>query len=212
MTTMRIDDDAAEDVLRFWFPAEPYADAATLAQRFDWWFRGGGNASIARRYRSLHEQAARGELDHWTAAPRPHLALIVVLDQFSRALHAGTPRAYAQDAKAQQLALQAVVGGHYAALGNAWEKTFCLLPLGHAESLAALDRAVSLAEALIDEVPPHLAALARHSASQARAHRAIVQRFGRQPHRNAILGRNSTAEERAYLAHGDFVHLRALPL
>jgi uncharacterized protein (DUF924 family) len=93
-------------------------------------------------------------------------------------------------------------------LQGAWEKTFFFLPLGHSEDLGDLDEAVRLAEDLARDAPPGERAMLEHSASQARGHREVVARFGRQPHRNAILGRTSTREESEYLARGEFVHQR----
>ena len=135
--------------------------------------------------------------------------MIVVLDQFSRSLHGGTALAYAQDARAIALALDGLERGFYDALATVWEKTFFMLPLGHSERLADLDRCIALADALIPEAPVQVRALYAFSASQARGHRAVLARFGRQPHRNAALGRTSTAEELDYLASGTFVHQRS---
>jgi uncharacterized protein (DUF924 family) len=83
--------------------------------------------------------------------------------------------------------------------------------LRHSEQLSHLERAVTLAEELAGSAPPELRKILEHSASQARGHRDVIVRFGRQPHRNAILGRESTAEELDYLATGELVHTRALP-
>jgi uncharacterized protein (DUF924 family) len=201
----------SEDVLAFWFPAQLGADPAALARQFEWWFRGGADGAILERFADLTERAARGACDAWAATPRGRLALIVVLDQFSRSLFRGTPRAFAQDARAVALADEGIAAGHYAALASPFEKTFFLLPFGHSEALCHLERAVQLAEALARDAEPALRGLLAHSASQARGHRDVVARFGRQPHRNAILGRASTPDEIAYLERGDFVHLRSLP-
>lgn len=152
-----------------------------------------------------------GELDHWSKWPRPRLALIIVLDQFSRSVYRDTARAFAQDQKALALALEGIEIGHYAALETPWEKTFFFLPLGHSEQLSHLERAVTLAEQLAASASPEQRKILEHSASQARGHRDVIARFGRQPHRNAILGRESTAEELDYLATGELVHTRALP-
>lgn len=198
-----------EDILAFWFPNGLDADEAAHRRQFQFWFGGGANAHIAGRYAEVHEAAARGALDSWTDAPRARLALIIVLDQFSRSLHGGTAQAYAQDGKAAALSLDGLARGHYGQLATVWEKTFFILPLGHSERLAHLDRCVSLADALIAEAPLHLRAFYEFSAAQARGHREVVARFGRQPHRNIVLGREPTAEERAYLAAGRFVHQRS---
>jgi uncharacterized protein (DUF924 family) len=90
-------------------------------------------------------------------------------------------------------------------------KDFLMLPLGHSEQVALLERCVSLCEALVDEAPEHLRQIYEFSASQARGHRDVIVRFGRHPHRNAALGWTSTEEGRAYLASGELVHRRSLP-
>jgi len=199
----------ADDILAFWFPPGLDADQAAHGRMFQFWFGGGANGEIARRFAVTHEQAARGALDRWAETPRGRLALIIVLDQFSRSLHGGTALAYAQDARAIGLTTDGLERGFYEQLATVWEKTFFILPLGHSERLADLDRCIALADALIPEAPPQVRALYEFSASQARGHRAVLARFGRQPHRNAILGRASTAEELDYLAAGNFVHQRS---
>lgn len=201
----------SEDVLGFWFPDLSGADHARLVRQFEWWFRGGADAAVVERFALLLERATRGELDHWSNSPRPRLALIIVLDQFSRSLHKDTARAFAQDPKALALALEGLEMGHYVALETPWEKTFFLLPLGHSEELLHVNRAVALAEQLAEAAPSDLRRILEHSASQARGHRDVIARFGRQPHRNAALGRRSTPEELDYLASGKLVHTRSIP-
>lgn len=182
-----------------------------MVSQFGWWFGGGADSVIAERFSLLLEKAMGGDLDHWSHAPRSRLALIVVLDQFSRSVHRGTAQAFAQDQKALALALEGIEIGHYAALETPWEKTFFFLPLGHSEELAHVQAAVELAEQLAAEAPPELRRMLEHSASQARGHRDVIARFGRHPHRNALLGRQSTPEELDYLASGQLVHTRPLP-
>jgi uncharacterized protein (DUF924 family) len=201
---------APEEILTFWFPPTDWGDAQAAVRQVEWWFRGGANATINARYRPLLERAARGELDEWAREPRSRLALIVVLDQFSRGIHAGTAEAFAQDARAVALALEGLQNGHYGRLAHAWEKTFFILPLGHSENLAHLERVVQLTQQLLDEAAPSERAILAHSASQARGHRDVIARFGRHPHRNAVLGRTSTPEELAYLASGELVHTRSV--
>lgn len=198
-----------EHVLAFWFPPGLDADQDRHAEQFRWWFAGGADAAICSRYPSLLHAASHGELDRWAEAPRSRLALIIVLDQFSRSIHRGTPAAYAQDGTACRLAIEGIGCGHYGALQTVWERTFFSLPFGHAEQLPLNDYSVRLAEALVPQAPRHLRALYTFSASQAQGHRDVVARFGRQPHRNSVLGRASTAAETAYLAAGDFVHRRS---
>jgi uncharacterized protein (DUF924 family) len=200
-----------EVVLRFWFPELSNTDHEGMIRQFEWWFRGGADSAIAERFPILLERAACGELDSWSHRPRPRLALIIVLDQFSRSLYRSSARAFAQDRKALGLALEGIEIGHYAALDTPWEKTFFFLPLGHSEDLAHLEVAVKLAEELAGQAPTEFRKILEHSASQARGHRDVVARFGRQPHRNAVLGRRSTAEELDYLARQQLVHTRPLP-
>jgi uncharacterized protein (DUF924 family) len=199
------------EVLRFWFPQHLSDDHATMVRQFEWWFRGGADSTIIERFAPLLERATRGELDHWAHGPRSRLALIIVLDQFSRSLYRGTARAFAQDPKALALALEGIASGHYAALETPWEKTFFFLPLGHSEELTHHEVAVKLAEELVEQAPAELCRILEHSASQARGHRDVIARFGRHPHRNAVLGRPSTPEELDYLASGQLVHTRSLP-
>jgi uncharacterized protein (DUF924 family) len=201
-----------EDVLQFWFPQHLRdADHPRMVSQFEWWFRGGADAAIIERFQLLLEQAAGGQRDHWSSNPRSRLALILVLDQFSRSVHRGTERAYAQDPKALDLALEGIEIGHYGALETPWEKTFFFLPLGHSEELTHLETAVRLAEELVGQAPAGLRTVLEHSAAQVRGHRDVIARFGRHPHRNAVLGRQSTREELEYLAGGQLVHTRPPP-
>src|SRR5262245_4886643 len=162
------------------------------------------------QFASLPERAARGELDAWAEGARSRLALIIVLDQFSRTIFRGTPRAFAQDAKALGLAREGIETGTYDTLRSPWEKTFFLLPLSHSEELANHDLSVRLAEHLAADAPPALRKVLEFSAGQARGHRDIIVRFGRHAHRNAVLGRESTPEELQYLASGQLVHERRM--
>jgi uncharacterized protein (DUF924 family) len=198
-----------EEILAFWFPPGLDADEAAHRTQFQFWFGGGANALVTQKYAGLLHAAGCGDLESWADGPRSRLALIIVLDQLSRCVYSGTALAYAHDEKAVALSLDGLERGFYPRLATVWEKTFFILPLGHSEQLAHLERCVALAEALITEAPAHLRAFYEFSASQARGHRDVVARFGRQPHRNILLGRDSTAEERAYLAAGQFVHQRS---
>jgi uncharacterized protein (DUF924 family) len=200
-----------EDVLRFWFPVLPSGEQAAMVRQWEWWFRGGGNADIAEHFSPLLERAVRGELDAWSREPRSRLALILVLDQFSRTIHQGTAQAFEQDPKACALTLEGIDIGHYRALETPWERTFFFLPLGHSEDLRNLELAVKLADELVQEVTQEYRALLEFSATQARRHREVITRFGRHPHRNEVLGRPSTPEELEYLASGQLVHTRPLP-
>jgi uncharacterized protein (DUF924 family) len=198
-------------VLDAWFPPGlEHADLDTHARMFQLWFGGGAEAGL-QSLAPLARDARAGRLGHWAATPHGRLSLIILLDQVPRSLSAGTPEAYAGDAAALRIAEEGLWNEQYDALDWPWERTFFILPLAHAEGrdhLPRLHRVVAMAEAIAWDAPARLAPLYAHSASQARGHREVVARFGRYPHRNPILGRVSTAEEAAYLAQGDFVHLR----
>ena len=200
---------AFEDVLGFWFPKQLSDEHAALVDQFKWWFGGGADAAVKERFTSVLEHAVRGELDHWSGEPRSCLALIIVLDQFSRSIYRNTAQAYAQDAKALALALRGIELGYLAALETPWEQTFFCLPLGHSEELTHLEKVVTLAEELVQWAPAKQRRILEHSALQARGHRDVIARFGRHPHRNAVLGRQSTINELEYLARGEFVHTRS---
>lgn len=193
----------------FWFPPGlEQADAEAHRRIHLWWFGGGANAELPRFAATL-EAARAGRLDHWRSEPLGRLTLVVVLDQFPRGLFPGTPEAYTSDPAALRIAEEGLANGHYDSLAWPWQKTPFLMAMGHAEGpnhLARMDRVVALQEAI--EAPPHLVPLFRFHASQARAHRDVIARFGRFPHRNAILGRHSTPEEAAYIERGEFVHNR----
>lgn len=138
--------ERSEDVLRFWFPSRPSNDQAAIVRQWESWFRGGTDADITEHFSPLLERATRGELDAWSCEPRSRLALIIVLDQFSRTSHRGTAQAFAQDPKACALTLEGIDVGHYAALDTPREKTFFFLPLGHSEEIRNLELAVKLAD------------------------------------------------------------------
>lgn len=181
------------DVLAFWFGAPGSAEHGRMRKC---WFEKDPafDAEIRRRFLPLVEAAAAGRLDDWAAQPESLLALIVLLDQFPRNLFRNTPRAFAADARALVLAQQAIAQGFDARLMPV-ARAFIYLPFEHSEDMAMQDRAVALFSALAkhgEEFASYLDYAGRH--------RDVIRRFGRFPHRNAILGRASTPEEIEYLA------------
>jgi uncharacterized protein (DUF924 family) len=152
---------------------------------------GGANATIIARFQELTEQGASGALDHWASDPEGRLALIIVLDQFSRNIHRGTARAFALDGKAQALAAEGIKAGMDETLTFA-QRHFFYMPLMHAED--------STLQALSVERFTALSELANYILGFAKAHRDEFERFGRFPGRNKALGRADTAEEARYLA------------
>ncbi len=181
---------AAHEVLEFWFGGEAERGRARPE-----WFRKDAafDARIRERFGSLHARASRGELAAWRAERSSMLALVLVLDQFSRNLHRGDARAFAQDGQALACAREAIARGDDAHALPV-ERLFLYLPFEHSEDLADQERAVSLMRGL--EAFPET----RGMADWAERHLAVVRRFGRFPHRNAALGRPSTPEEREFLA------------
>jgi uncharacterized protein (DUF924 family) len=195
-------------VLLFWFGPRPYT-AARVAQRSRLWF---GNAAtpelaaqadelIAERFGALLAAAERGELDSWESSPRRRLALIVLLDQFPRNVYRGTARAFAQDDKALSLAVSGMQLGADAAL-DPLERMFFYMPLMHAESLPVQEESVAAFRRLLDEAAQELRAHFDSALGAAEQHRDLIERYGRFPYRNAVIGRTSTEAEREWLAGG----------
>jgi uncharacterized protein (DUF924 family) len=193
-----------QEILSYWFPPGIHeADAEAYREQWLRWFAGGPeiDGEIADRFGGVLERARRGELDLWAETPRGRLALIIVLDQFSRNVYKGTSLAYTQDPAALRLAREGIKAAMHRDMQVA-ERLFFMMPLGRTEGPNLLDRmdlAVRCAEEQLDLAPAHLKTLYEFSLGQARAHRDVIARFGRHPHRNAILGRASAPEELAYL-------------
>ena len=202
-----------EEVLSYWFPEGfDEADPQTRRTVVERWMAGGPEVDreITERFGETLEQARRGELDHWAETARGRLALIVVLNQFSRNIYRGSPLSYAQDEKALQLAVEGIDLGMDRELSAA-ERFFFWLPLGLSEDLALQERSVRHAEEEAANVPSHRKAESEFEVTQAKAARDEMARFGRHPHRNEILGRESTPEELEYLRTETPPHLRRPP-
>ncbi|MBV8030676.1 MAG: DUF924 domain-containing protein [Betaproteobacteria bacterium] len=178
-------DPRAGEVLAFWFQG---------SGRDRRWFQKDDafDQQIRTRFLDAYDAAAKGALETWKADARACLALVIVLDQFPRNMFRGTARAFAADGLALEAA-KAVVGCGYDLGFSPVERMFAYLPFEHAESLAEQERACELTKPL--EAFPETDDAYRY----ALAHRAIIARFGRFPHRNAVLGRASTAEEAEFL-------------
>ncbi len=182
-----------QEVLDFWFglPGSPEFGI----QRKIWFAKDAAfDGQIADRFGATIERALRGELDDWAATPSSALARILLLDQFTRNAFRGDRRAFAGDAQALAAA-SALVGSRQDERLPPVMRTFAYLPFEHAEALTMQDEAVRLFTRLAAEAPEEARAL-----DSARRHRQVIERFGRFPHRNAILGRHSTAEELAHIA------------
>lgn len=190
---------SADEILQFWF-GTPARDAGELGQKIKRWYQGGAemDAEIERRFGETVEQALAGKLDQWAADTRGRLALIILLDQFTRSLFRDTPRAYAGDEVAPRLALELFDQELEEELSIP-ERNFVIMPLLHAEDLALQERAVAEMARLFDRVDESMRPIWAMGLEQTHKYRDIIRRFGRFPHRNAILGRESTPEEVAFL-------------
>jgi uncharacterized protein (DUF924 family) len=185
----------AEEVLDFWFgpPARSESDLLVKVQR---WFAGGPalDAEIQRRFGPDVESALAGERDFWAESPQGLLALVLLLDQFPRSIHRGTPRAFDGDARAMALAEAAHARGLERDLD--WEQRhFLMMPYLHVESADANERARTLLEQCLEQCPPMYRSVFAAGIEQADKYRGVLLRFGRFPHRNEALGRISTPEE-----------------
>lgn len=185
-----IERQEVQGVLDFWFGAgTPELDQP----RQVWWARDDRfDKLISEQFGELHKRAARGDLHEWSSEAEPSLALVILLDQFSRNLHRGSSAAYANDPRARQVAAGAIDLG-FDRLLLPIRAQFFYLPFMHSEHLEDQSRCVSLFEALVG-LPDQ-----ENSVSFARRHEDIVRRFRRFPHRNAVLGRESTEDELAFL-------------
>lgn len=175
----------AKEILEFWAKAGP-AKWWTKDKDFD--------EQIAARFFILHQKAVEGQLDDWESeSPDSALALIILLDQFSRNLYRGEAKAFYADPKALSLCHRVLGSGLDKGM-RVDLKSFAYMPLMHSEALADQELSVELSEREMEEA----------GVEAAIEHREIIRRFGRFPHRNEILGRSSTEAEVSYLESGGF--------
>jgi len=188
-----------QEVLLYWFG--PLIDEQSVPlDRITFWF--GQNdcvdAEIRSRFAHLVEQAEQGHLEHWNSHPRGRLALILLLDQFPRNIFRGTEQAFTYDNKAVNLALEGLVHTQDHSLLPI-ERVFFYLPLEHSEDLATQERSVELFRSLHKQSKEETQEIFAQFLEYAERHREIIARFGRFPHRNQTLGRQSTEEELEFL-------------
>ena len=187
------------DVLGFWFGHQNDDAVTAKAQARLWWSKDPAvDADIRTRFAAVLQATAFGRHDEWAATPQGRLALIILFDQFPRNMHRGSARAFAYDGLARRLALEGIAAGADWTL-RPIERVFCYLPLEHSEKIAHQDQCVELFQRLADSVAPALRDTFSGYVDFAERHRTIIRRFGRFPHRNAALGRASTAEETEFL-------------
>jgi uncharacterized protein (DUF924 family) len=196
-------DRRIDSLLAFWFEGHPDDSARIQALKKKWFSSTpDDDRALEQAFGQLAAAAARGDLDAWADTPRGRLALIILLDQLPRSLHRRTAAAFAQDDRALALCVEGLDGGLEQAL-HPLERVFFCMPLQHAESreiqALALETFRKLAAADMEE---SVAAIVQNAADFAVLHKEIVDRFGRFPHRNKVLGRESTDEELEFLASG----------
>ncbi len=187
MVTEAVCDEACTELLAFWFSEAVRERWFDSTPEFD--------AALRTRYEALWPAASRGELADWEGTPEGALALVILLDQFPLNMFRGQAASFSTEAAARRVAERAIARGFDQRLNDA-QRLMLYLPYMHSESPADQARSVALFEA----------AGLTDSLKWARHHRDIVARFGRFPHRNAILGRESTAEEAAWLASEEAFH------
>jgi uncharacterized protein (DUF924 family) len=191
-----------ESLLRFWFGVDLDSPAA-VDERSRLWFEGSRefDGLIREHFEDLPASAKRGQLESWRLGARSNLALVLALDQLPRNLYRGSAQCFAYDSLAYEVAVTALEQGVDAELAPL-EATFLYLPFEHSEDVDAQARSVSLFRNLLDRAPathrPHFESFLGYAVR----HREVIERFGRFPHRNALLGRPSTDEERSYLESG----------
>ncbi|WP_182344597.1 DUF924 family protein [Comamonas koreensis] len=193
---------SADEVLQFWLGSARPSNSEALQHKQQWFSKSDAFDARIRTHFGVTVQAAlKGDLPGWTEGVWDTLARIIVLDQFTRNIYRGTPESFAGDPLALQLALGLCDSGQDQAL-PAVVRVFVYLPLEHAEDAALQQRSVDLFAQLRDShpEPAELQTYLQGTWDYALRHQAVITRFGRFPHRNAILGRRSTAEELHYLA------------
>jgi uncharacterized protein (DUF924 family) len=192
--------ETPQSILEYWFGSNP-DDAAVAAERFNlWWCKNEAvDGEIRKRFESSVLKAAAGELDDWAMHPTGLLALILLTDQFPRNVYRDSARAFGFDGKALAWSLQGLNAAFDLTLRSI-QRVFFYLPLEHSESLEHQYRSVRLFRNLCDIVNANQKPAFENFLDFAFRHRKIIERFGRFPHRNKILGRESTPEELAFLS------------
>jgi uncharacterized protein (DUF924 family) len=191
--------ESADSILQFWFGTGTDAAAVSRERSALWWGKAPKlDADIRRRFAATLESEVRGELEVRGDDARTLLARIILCDQFPRNMYRGTARAFAYDERARALAHRVLGHGADRALAPL-ERVFAYLPLEHSENVADQTESVRLFTALHEQAGGADKPLFRNFLDYALRHREIVERFGRFPHRNAILGRDSTPRELEFL-------------
>jgi uncharacterized protein (DUF924 family) len=196
--------DDIDRILAFWLEPKPVTEE-DATERWRFWFTSSEavDHDIRERFGPLVDEARRGELDAWTATPRGTLALVILIDQFSRNLFRGTPDAFSADPKALDIARAGYASNRFADF-DVFENLFVALPFRHAEDTAQQRTALDIAQRDALRGKPAWQQFLVDSVDWARKHYDVIARFGRFPHRNSVLGRTTTADETEYLEYLKF--------
>jgi len=198
--------ETPEALLAFWFE-DVVARPETLGAQMKRWYSGGPklDAVITEKFGAMVAALSAGEADHWaTRGICERLAAVIALDQFSRSIHRNSPLAFANDPLALRLAREAIATTDPLKL-NPIERFFLFMPFEHSEDPAMQRVSVRLFEELQADATDHTRAAFQSALDYARRHAEVIEKFGRFPHRNAVLGRASTPEETAWVKeHGGF--------
>ena len=188
-----------DELLGFWFGDNEDDAVVGELQSALWWGQSAEtDDELSGRFGQTASAAAAGMLDHWTGSPRGRLALILLLDQLPRVIHRGTPGAFAQDERARSVASKGLESGADRLL-RPIERVFFYLPFEHSEDRADQQRCVELFRSMAAEVTEAWKKSFDFYLDFAVRHKEIIDRFGRFPHRNAILERESTKDELEFL-------------
>jgi uncharacterized protein (DUF924 family) len=192
---------SAQDVHQFWF-TDAIGDPQAAKARGDVWFRSSRafDEEVRQRFAPTIAAAARGGLSSWEEAPRSCVALVIVLDQFPRNVYRNTAAAFEHDRVALTITRRAIAMGYLDDDLSIPECAFLLMPYQHVENEAMQHEGIRLFERMAAIAPAEWRPFAENTLQFARRHLDIIDRFGRFPHRNALLGRESTPAEREYLA------------
>ncbi len=191
--------DRAHEILGFWFGDLGHADLPT-SDRTNLWF--GENPELKnlmiKNFSKDYEAAVQGNLKNWTSSPRGRLALIILLDQFTRSLHRDSDKAFAYDEQAQTLCLEGLKQQMDQSL-TLIERVFFYMPLVHAENSVIQDQSIQLFQTLVSLSMTETTQVYQLFLAYAYAHFRVIKEFGRFPQRNILLGRKSTTDEVAFL-------------
>ena len=199
--------ETIEKILEYWFGGFPDPYRADLTRQKMWFEEGYKyDQEIFINFGAVYQRAVEGELEHWLEMPRGRLALIILLDQFSRHIHRGYAEAFSQDERAQEICLEGIGAGADQNL-HPVERGFFYLPLEHAENIERQKWSVQAYNQLLADVPESHQLPYREMLEWAMRHHYVIECFGHFPELNEILGRQSTAEELAFIEDGGYAFL-----